>query len=279
MFSRGQSEFNVKSVRDLVLDVTFIQNRGYHLESGYVAANQPRLSDYTGLVQAGQQWSWVTKPGFSGFGWASVAPFPNVAMTFGPIFYVGSPLGNTDYQSLQFTVKKRTAYGLSMQASYNLSSSHGDVDDSFEDLYWGGPLQDVYNLQQERHTVSDFDQTHIVKGYVFYPGNCWARCCRGTTRPFSPSCRGARTRSGRSASSTRRAPWCSTRACRMSPSGTTRASPRRPRSAIPADRHGCRSTSSPVSPPSRSCPSRSPRPAEDRTPPPLANRPSGTLDR
>lgn len=154
--------------RDLVLDVTFIQNHGYHLESGYVAANQPVLSAYTALVQAGQQYAIVSKPGFTGFGWASVAPFPNVAATYGPLYYVGSPLGNTDYQSLQFTVKKRAAYGLSILASYNLSSSHGDVDDSFEDLYYTGPLQDVYNLQQERHTISDFDETHIVKGYVLY---------------------------------------------------------------------------------------------------------------
>jgi hypothetical protein len=153
---------------DLVLDATFIQNRGYHLESGYVAANQPTLSDYTALVQAGKQYATVSEPGFTGPGWASVAPFPNVAATFGPLYYVGSPLGNTDYQSLQFAVKKRLAYGLSMLASYNLSSSHGDVDSSFEDLYYTGPLQDVYNLQRERHTISDFDQTNVVKGYVLY---------------------------------------------------------------------------------------------------------------
>lgn len=160
--------------RDVIVEANFIQNHGYHLESGYVQANQPKLSAYTALVQAGQQYSLVTipgldgKPGFTGFGWASVAPFPNVAMTFGPLFFVGSPLGNTDYQSLQLTVKKRTTHGLSMLASYNLSSSHGDVDNAFEDLYYAGPLQDVYNPQQERHTISSFDQTHIVKGYVLY---------------------------------------------------------------------------------------------------------------
>ena len=153
--------------RDLVLDATFIQNHGYHLESGYVAANQPILSDYTALVQAGKQYATVSEPGFTGPGWASVAPFPNVAATFGPLYYVGSPLGNTDYQSLQFAVKKRLAYGLSMLASYNLSSSHGDVDSSFEDLYYTGPLQDVYNLQRERHTISDFDQTNVVRGMCY----------------------------------------------------------------------------------------------------------------
>jgi carboxypeptidase family protein len=154
--------------RGVVVEGNFIQNHGYHLESGYVDANQPRLSAYTALVQSGQQYAIVTKPGFTGLGWASVAPFPNVAMTYGPLYFVGSPRGNTDYQSLQLTVRKRTTHGLSLLASYNLSSSHGDVDTGFEDLYYAGPLQDIYNLQQERHTISDFDQTHIVKGYVLY---------------------------------------------------------------------------------------------------------------
>ena len=153
---------------DLYLEANFIQNHGYHLESGYVRANQPKLSDYTALVQSGQQYAWIIEPGFSGFGWASVAPFPNVAMTYGPLFFVGSPLGNSDYKSLQLSLKKRTMHGLSMLVSYNLSSSHGDVDNAFEDLYYPGPLQDVYNLQRERHTISSFDQTHIVKGYVSY---------------------------------------------------------------------------------------------------------------
>ncbi len=154
--------------RDLKLDVSFVQNHGYHLESGYLAANQPKLSDYTAMNNAGQMWNWVTQPGFSGFGWAAVAPFPNVAMTWGPLFYVGSPLGNSDYKSLQFSLTKRTSHGLSLQASYVLSQAHGDTDTSFQELWWAGPLQDVYNLQQERKTISPFDQTHIVKGYINY---------------------------------------------------------------------------------------------------------------
>ncbi|HZW92749.1 MAG TPA: carboxypeptidase regulatory-like domain-containing protein [Candidatus Eremiobacteraceae bacterium] len=154
--------------RGVMVEANGIQNHGYHLESGFVDANQPVLSTYTALVQSGQQYATVTKPGFTGPGWASVAPFPNVAATFGPLYYVGSPRGNTDYQSLQLSVRKQTARGLSLLASYNWSSSHGDVDTAFEDLYYAGPLQDVYNLQQERHTISDFDQTHIVKGYALY---------------------------------------------------------------------------------------------------------------
>jgi hypothetical protein len=153
---------------DLAVEINFIQNHGYHLESGYDTANQPNLSTYTALVQSGQQFSQVTKPGFTGFGWASVAPFPNVAATFGPLYFVGAPLGNSDYQSLQVTVKKRTSHGLSVMASYNLSSCHADVDNAFEDVFYAGPLQDVYALDRERHTMCSFDQTHIGKGYVLY---------------------------------------------------------------------------------------------------------------
>ena len=111
--------------RDFRLDVNVIQNHGYHLQSGYLGANQARLADYTALVNSGQQWAWVTKPGFdhwSGFGWAAVQPFPTVASTWGPLFTVGTPLGNSDYQALQIGVTKRTSHGLSLQASYVLFS-------------------------------------------------------------------------------------------------------------------------------------------------------------
>jgi len=154
--------------RGVVVEANVLQNHGYHLESGYVNANQPILSTYTALVQAGLQYATVTIPGFTGPGWATVAPFPSVAATYGPLYYVGTPRGNTDYQSLQLSVRKPTSHGLSLLASYNLSSSHGDTDTAFEDLYYAGPLQDVYNLQQERHAISDFDQTNVVKGYVLY---------------------------------------------------------------------------------------------------------------
>jgi hypothetical protein len=157
--------------KDFLLDVNVIQNHGYHLQSGYLGANQARLADYTAMVQAGQQWAWVTKPGFnnwSGFGWAAVQPFPTVASTWGPLFTVGTPRGNSDYQSMQIALTKRASHGLSLQASYNLSSAHGDVDNAFEELWWTGPIQDIYNLEKERHTIASFDQTHVVKGYVVY---------------------------------------------------------------------------------------------------------------
>ena len=159
---------------NLVVDANFLQNHGYHLESGYIPANQPNLPAYTAVAQSGQLYNTVTVPGaggltgFTGPAWQALAPYPYVAATYGPLFFVGSPLGNTDYQSLQLTVRKRSSHGLSLLGSYNLSSCHGDVDTAFEDLFYAGPLQDVDNLGQERHSICSFDQKHIVKGYVLY---------------------------------------------------------------------------------------------------------------
>ncbi len=155
-------------IRDLRLDVAFIQNHSYHLQSGYVAGNQPVLSDYTAAATAGTLWDWVDIPGFSGYQWAALTPFPNVASTYGPLLWVGSPLGNADYRSLQLSVTKLYSHGLSLQASYNYSTSHGDTDTSFQELWWAGPLQDVYNLQQERQTISPFDMAHVAKGFINY---------------------------------------------------------------------------------------------------------------
>ena len=153
---------------NFVVQANVIQNHGYHLESGYVAANQPQLSVYTALAQSGQLYNTVTAPGFTGPAWASVAPFPNVAATYGPLFFVGTPGGNSDYQSLQLTATKRASHGLSLMASYNLSSCHADVDNAFEDLFYAGPLQDVYDLRKERQAICSFDQTNIGKGYALY---------------------------------------------------------------------------------------------------------------
>jgi hypothetical protein len=156
---------------DLKVDVSYIQSRAYHLQSGVLRGNQPKMEDYTNVVKTGQQWAWVTKPGFdnwSGFGWAAVAPFPTVASTWGPLFYVGNPDGNSDYQSLQFSVTKRASHGLSLQASYNYSKAHGNASDGFQELWGVGSIQDIYALDKERHVILPYDQTHIVKGYVTY---------------------------------------------------------------------------------------------------------------
>jgi hypothetical protein len=81
---------------------------------------------------------------------------------------VGVPLGNADYKSLQISVTRRAAHGLSVLASYNWSRTHGDTDTDFQELWGSGSLQNTYDLKDEAKDISDFDETHIVKGYIIY---------------------------------------------------------------------------------------------------------------
>jgi hypothetical protein len=52
--------------------------------------------------------------------------------------------------------------------SYNWSRTHGDVDSDFQEMWGIGSLQNTYDLKDEAKDISDFDVTHIVKGYVIY---------------------------------------------------------------------------------------------------------------
>jgi Carboxypeptidase regulatory-like domain len=157
--------------RDTIVDANWTQSHSYHLQSGTLLTNQPTVANMQNYVLNGTFPS--TYNGYFGYGgtgpgWQGITPYPQIAVAYGPMFSVGSPLGNADYKSMQFTVTRRAAKGLELLASYNWSRSHGDVDSAFEELWWAGSLQNVYDLQDERKDISDFDMTHIVKGYVIY---------------------------------------------------------------------------------------------------------------
>jgi hypothetical protein len=167
--------------RTMKVDVSFIGSHSYHLQSGYLAGNQPKPADFQALVARGTMWNWVSDAGsataagvpypytgFSGFAWMAITPFPQVAATWGPQFFVGNPDGNANYKALQINATKRTSHGLSFQGSYVLSATHGDTDTAFEELWWTGSIQDLHNLKNERNGISSFDTTHTVKGYVIY---------------------------------------------------------------------------------------------------------------
>jgi hypothetical protein len=80
MCRRGRPDFSARSSRDLIVDANFIQNHGYHLESGYVQANQPSLSAYTALVQAGQQYALSrsqASPDLAGLRWRRSQMLPH----------------------------------------------------------------------------------------------------------------------------------------------------------------------------------------------------------
>ena len=67
-------------------------------------------------------------------------------------------------------VVKRSGKGLTTDMSYTLSRQLGDTFDNFGDSYEVAlnGIQDLSNLNEAAHTLSPYDQTHIVKGYVTY---------------------------------------------------------------------------------------------------------------
>ena len=157
------------------LDVNWIQSWSTHLHSGFFQHDQPKISDWQNYVATGntpQSMATICAAwGSCGDQYPLVAlvPYPQVFAGYtGPLLSVGTPLGNADYKSLQFSVVRRSAKGLSLQASYNWSRSHGDVDSDFQEPWWSGPLQNTYDLKTEAKDIADFDITHIVKGYVIY---------------------------------------------------------------------------------------------------------------
>jgi hypothetical protein len=166
-------QYNIGIQRQLDHATTFegnwIQSASYHLQSGIFLNNQPTVANLQNYLATGA-FPASYNGYFNGVGpaYAGITPFPQVTAGFGPLYSVGSPLGNGDYKSVQLSITRRVAQGLSAQGSYNWSRAHGDVDSDFEELYYAGSLQNIYDLKDERKDILDFDQTHIVKGYVIY---------------------------------------------------------------------------------------------------------------
>ena len=166
-------QYNIGIQRELDRVTTFeanwIQSASYHLQSGIFRNNQPTVANLQNyLINGAYPASYNGYYQGVGASYAGITPYPQVAAGFGPLYSVGSPLGNGDYKSIQLSITRRAAKGLSTQGSYNWSRAHGDVDSNFEELYYAGSLQNIYDLQSERKDILDFDQTHIVKGYVLY---------------------------------------------------------------------------------------------------------------
>jgi len=172
--------------KDMKLDVSYVQSASYHLQSGTLETNQPTVVNMqNGLKNEYDPANWPAsfKASAPPNGYAPYAagiwggyypnylatlPYPQASLAYGPLFSVGAPLGNSTYKGLQFSVTKRASHGLSMQGSYVYSKTHGDVDSSMEELWWAGSIQNVYDLKSERKNIADFDQTHVVKGYIIY---------------------------------------------------------------------------------------------------------------
>ena len=166
-------------LRDVTVGVNYVGNRGNGLPSGDLERNQPDPAAMQRLLNAGTEWNWVADPasaagagvpypypGFAGTAWMAITPYPQAAAGWGPLFFVGSPLGRTQYHAWQFTANKRSSLGVSAATSYTWSRQRGNLDSVFQERWTPGAIQDVTELDREAGVVGANDRTHVAKGYV-----------------------------------------------------------------------------------------------------------------
>jgi len=166
---------------DFLAEFAYVGNQGRRLHDGALYRNQPTRASYENQTVTPTAWVWdagsaaaagVPYPyqGFSGYAGFALQPFPQVAaVTWGPIYGVGTNTGSSGYNSMQIQLTKRLSKGVAMQASYTLSKSVGNAETAFDETWdANGNIQDIYDLSEDASTVLSYDQRHVLKGYVQY---------------------------------------------------------------------------------------------------------------
>ncbi len=168
--------------KNTVLEITYLGNRGHRLHDGGLANFRAPASQFFPLFGSNYTaYNWVFDeasaaaanvpfpyPGFQGFAYQAVSPFPQVAITYGPIYAVDSPIGQSRYDAMQVEIKKRTGSGLTADFSYVLSKSTTNTNSAFSEGYPYALVQDPTNLGEAANTLSAYDQKHVFKGYLTY---------------------------------------------------------------------------------------------------------------
>ena len=173
-----QWNFNVQ--RELpgkvVLDVGYLGNKGTRLKAGELARiNQlpvsaldqykTRLNNAVrNAAEAAANGIPYPYPGFSGTVAAALRQYPQVQGNQTVNVYA-TPLGFTNYHSLQVTVNRQFRKGLTVYANYVWSRNMANVDSSLIGDN-SGPL-DYYNLALEK-AVSSYDTPHVMKAHFNY---------------------------------------------------------------------------------------------------------------
>jgi hypothetical protein len=177
---------------DMRVEVSYIGNRGHRLTDTSLAWNEGPTSEF---LRLGQQYPdlngfnhyvcsqadatsyGVTYPysGFCGPVLSAIAPYPQLAQAesnfwFYPnLLYVGLPRGQSYYDSVVVDFVKRTGRGLTMDMSYTWSRQEGDTYSAQQEGngYYTA-IQDFNNIGVAAHSLTGYDLTHVVKGYVTY---------------------------------------------------------------------------------------------------------------
>jgi hypothetical protein len=169
--------------RTLVLQASYIGNIGRKLHDGALNPyNYPSWQSYSALYNSGHVYDYVSDSGSAAAagvplpysGWAGAAyqainPYPQVADTYGPVYFVNSPLGSSEYQAFVFEVTKRNSNGLSMDLSYTVSRTTGNSESNFVDTYSSSNgYQQPYDYKKYASYPLTYDPPQQVKGYVNY---------------------------------------------------------------------------------------------------------------
>lgn len=179
------------------VEAAYVGNRGHHLPDAALAWDEPSSSTFLNTVNSnpgispyndyifcstqgaavtGQGVNGITCPynNFYGPALAAIAPEPQVAnwsafyYFYYDLNYVGLPLAKSYYDSMLVDLVKR-AGNLTMDLNYTLSRQQSDSFSAQEEYNgYYTPVQDFGNLNQASHTLTNYDQTHIVKGFIEY---------------------------------------------------------------------------------------------------------------
>jgi len=167
--------------KDTRLTANYVGDRGRRLHDGNLATTEPTVAAELALWNSGNEWNWVYDApsaaasgvpypysGFSGFALQAINQFPQIASQYSTLYFVGTHLGRTSYDSLQIEAMRRTGQGFTFDMSYTLSKAKGDTGDNFAESWTTGAFQDFSKLSQEATLPQTSDTRDVLKGYVTY---------------------------------------------------------------------------------------------------------------
>ncbi|MBZ5565273.1 MAG: TonB-dependent receptor [Acidobacteriia bacterium] len=170
------------------LSVNYLGTRGTHLHDPSLQQNTPQNSVLSNLLKSGHEWDWVWDQGsaaaagvpypydgFSNYAFAAIYPYPQLAANWAYLFYVGSPLGRSQYDALQAEIVQRSSHGLTADLSYTLAHQrstgafdYGTRGSNFQETWVSDSwLQNLSDLSWAANNIQPYNQ-HIVKGYILY---------------------------------------------------------------------------------------------------------------
>ena len=166
-----------------VLHASYIGNNGNELHDGSLNPhNWAQWSVYQPLYLSGKEQQFITNapqaaaahvpypyPGWTGTAFQAINPYPQVARTYGPTYFVNDPIGNTAYEAFVLELTKRDANGLSMNLNYTLAKTTGNTTDAFVDTFSvSNGYQDPYQYPQYAKYPEAGYVPQILKGFVTY---------------------------------------------------------------------------------------------------------------